>query len=110
MKLLKRGSPYVFSTTLEDGKEDKFIRAILMDINGVLLSTYNIPHLSSGVYLKSDILANDEGVFLVKYEVFKDAAFTKPAKQYQILLQTIRVEAIEENLTNTIDYGDGRIA
>jgi len=110
VKLIKKGSPYLFSVNLEDGKEDKFIRAFLMDINGVLLSTYNIPHVSNGVYLKSDILALNEGIFLVKYEVYKDAGFTKLAKQYSFLLQTVRVEAFEENINENIDIGDGRIA
>lgn len=105
--LVKKGTPFVFTAVLEDGKQDKFIRATLLSSGGVVQSVYNVPHISDGLYSKNDIIATNEGIYLVKYEVFKDAGFISPAKQYSLSLETVRVEAIEESLTETIDYGDG---
>ncbi len=108
MILIKNGNNYIFATALHDGKDNKFIKLELIDpLTNNVIGTYSVNHAISGVYIKNDIPANLDGIILAKYTVYKDSIFTKLDKKYSINLNMIRVESIVEQLTDTIDFGDG---
>lgn len=110
MELVKLGSPLPLSAILEDGRSDQFIRAEILDRSGNILQTLSIPHIANGIYSRADILAISVGDFMLSLSVFRDSSFLIPSQRYGRILKTVRVENIENVLTETIDLGDGRIA
>jgi hypothetical protein len=107
---VKLNTAFPVMAVLEDGRSSRFVQGKLYNNAGVLLSTFNVPIVSDGLYIKSDLMATIEGIFYIRYQVFIDAEFSTPSNQYAIVTDTIRVENMEENLTETTDRGDGRIA
>ena len=108
MILVEKGQNFVFSVNLFDGREDKFIKLDLYRVSdNQNIGTYSVNHLENGIYLKKDIPANATGVFLARYEVFKDVALTKKDRKYSIKTDYIRVEDFIEAIENAVDFGDG---
>jgi len=111
MILLQKGNNFIFATSLYDGKDDKFIKLELINpVNNSIIGTYSVNHAVAGVYIKNDIPATISGITLAKYTVYKDVGLTSVDKKYSIKLSLIRIESIIEELTDTIDFGDGSIA
>jgi hypothetical protein len=106
--MIKQGTPFPLKRSLQDGREDRYILARLFDQSDTQIGFHNVPHVTNGIYSLNTVIAGTIGIFSIKYEVYKDPAFTKIDKRYGQQLEIIRVEDIEDSLTDTIDMADGQ--
>lgn len=106
MSLVTVNTPMPIATVLPDGRQDRYIKARLYNFsNGNLLAEYDLVHGYDGIYLKNDVLAPAVGLYLIKYVVYKNAAYTQLDTKYSQAVDTVRVEDFE----NLIDDNDGQI-
>lgn len=111
MTLIEKGTNFNFQAQLFNAREDRFVKLELLTTQtnpSSVIGTYSLTHIGGGLYEKKDLIANNEGIFIARYTVFKNAALTRIDKKYQIKFEKIRVESIIEQITETIDFGDGQ--
>lgn len=102
MRLYKDTDIKKVTYKLADKRSNVFVRATIEDVNNAASTQQiNLPHIDSGKY--SVAVALGVGSYDVTYEVFKDAAFTKPFKFYEDSNELIRVEDIQETINNKVD-------
>lgn len=109
MSLITKGDAFPLSTALSDGRMDKYVRAILFDSSVTQIGLYDLPHISSGIYSRDDIISTNTGKFLVKYIVYRDSSFNKLDTRYAQKIVEIHVEDYVNEILNEVDNSDGRI-
>lgn len=80
---LKPGKPIILRLLLEDGADDKYVRAFLTKNTGVVVagSPFSLSHVSNGLYTYSDLsglLFPDDGTkeIYAVYKTFDDSLYT----------------------------------
>lgn len=109
MSLISIGQPFPLTTSLSDGRIDKFVRVALFDSTITQIGLYDLPHISSGIYSRDDIIATVTGVFTAKYTVYRNSSFTNVDNRYAQKTVQIRVENYVDQILNEVDNSDGRI-
>lgn len=120
--------PHFLSWGLYDGREDKYIRATIISSSFNQLVQYSLAHSLKGTY-HSAITSLVKGSYLVLFEIFDDAVFSKPSHRYSNGMINLRIDdlsakidsvsgqvsgidglldIVESNIINTIDDGDGQ--
>jgi len=103
LKLYKDTDQQNLTLKLGDKKSNLFCRAVVYNNVQQPILIEPLYHASNGLYTT---LINPKlavGSYHVVYEVFKDAAYTKPYKFYQDSEEFLRVEDIQNTIITKVD-------
>ena len=106
MPIVQKDTPFTLEATLGNGREDRFIKATLFQ-GATEVATYSLSHVAGGVYINNTVIANQVGQFTVRYEVFRNAAFTNKDRRFDIWSERIRVEDLVNETMDRVDESDG---
>lgn len=80
-----------------DGNEDLFVRVMLYDATGAVLSTLSPSHVSGGLYSVS-WTPGIEGYFTAVYDFFLDAGYVQASPDHERAAEQIEVSSDKTNI------------
>jgi len=109
MPFTKIGTAIQLNLQLEGGDTDKFVRAILRDADGVLLTTITLSHTGDGIYQDDSYIMPNTNEVTATYIIYDDAAFTEETCEYGRSVDVFEldetleiVECIKSDVTSLI--------
>ena len=125
MKIKTPSEKFVITYTAQDGDNDLFVRCKIFDndLNDVTLSLtgnayINLPMIIDGFYGGASLTGIPVGEYVILFKIYSDSGYTNYHYKYgfseedyrvidikQVLLD--KLNEVENNLTETVDYGDG---